>query len=316
MRSPPSRRRSPTLALRTKLVLGVIVLGVVPSAPRHAHASAEELPLKLRWEAAETCPEASFVVRRVAELVEGRPRPMTEVLATARIHRARSGRFELALAVHTTNGDDERSIDAPSCSPLAEASAVVIALAMAPAEPPRDTTPPRPSTETTETTRPPETERPAAPTLTPPSRPSESPPSGIGLGIGLGPTLGAGILPELGSGLALSAALRHRGLRLGVLGTVWLRQRSTFTGEAGATFDRIDVGAFGCWLFPIRVVAAGPCANIEATSVRVEGFGIRSPHGSWTHWPTVVLGPRAEARVTRHLDLYVRADVVLPIGAH
>lgn len=126
-----------------------------------------------------------------------------------------------------------------------------------------------------------------------------------------------GTLPHVAAGITASGAVRLGRFRAGVSTTLWLRQRPTFDepARAGASFDMVEVGAFGGYLVPFGSFAVGPCANLEATFVRVEGFGIRTPRASWSSWPTVVLGGRGEARLTPWLGLFARADLLFAVDA-
>jgi hypothetical protein len=123
------------------------------------------------------------------------------------------------------------------------------------------------------------------------------------------------MLPELGGGLVASATLRLQRLRVGVVGGYWVPQHPSFGRSAGATFELLEVGAFGGYLLPLGIFALGPCANLELAHVDVKGFGIREPKTSSTVWPTVVLGARAEARVSRWFGVFARTDLLFPIGA-
>ena len=75
----------------------------------------------------------------------------------------------------------------------------------------------------------------------------------------------------------------------------------------------MDVGAFAGYLVPLGIFAIGPSANLEATHVRVRSFGIRNPGTTSSVWWTAVFGGRAEARITRRLGLFARADLVYPL---
>ncbi|MDB4934134.1 MAG: hypothetical protein JWP87_1106 [Labilithrix sp.] len=296
----------PTFA-RVAIVSFVVSLGLAVSA--RAKADTPSLPLELTWDVPAECPPASHVERRVAQILQGPPPAKSIVVAVARIRRADdSGRFELSLSIRTGDVEESRTIDAASCSALAEASAVVIALAINPEKESPAETPPSPT--------PASTAMAPIPPLVP--RPPQPPrPPRYHYALGLGAAVDSGTLPDVGAGMLASIAVRIDRVRLGVLSTLWFRQEPTFdaSGQAGASFDMIAAGAFGGYMVALGPVALGPVANLEATFVRVRGFGIRTPRASWTGWPTAVLGGRAELRVSSWLGLFARADAAFAVAA-
>jgi hypothetical protein len=293
-----------------------LAIGVIVSMPRRAMADVEPLPLELMWDAPAGCPDTSFVRRRIEQLVHESPAASTH--ATAKIDSAADGRFHLVLTVHAGNLDETRTIDAASCSALADAFAVVVALAIdasheaARVEGSPTGQEPAPDRERLPSTTPPTAVHPVQKESLAPRRPT---PPATHLALGLGGSVVSGPLPQVSPGIVASAALRLSRFRVGVLGTRSFRQSPYFDRTAGASFDMIDVGAFGGYLVPLGIVAVGPYASFEATYVRYQGFGIRKPGVSSRTWPTAVLGGRVEVGVTRRVGLFARADVLLPIGA-
>jgi hypothetical protein len=279
---------------------------------------ATPLPLDLTWDVAVGCPEAPYVVRRVEQILEGPPLAKNIVIAKAKIRRPDGAtRFELRLTIRTAEVEESRTIVSASCSALAEASAVVIALAINPSkETPLE--PAEPGASSNAAPAAPETPRPAPPPSAPP-RPPPRPvtPLRYRYAVGLGASLDAGTLPKLGAGMLASASVRVDRIRLGLLSTLWFRQEPTFdaSGQAGAAFDMIDVGAFGGYLVPVGAFAFGPVVNLEATFVKVRGFGIRAPRAFGTQWLTAVVGGRAEVQLATWLGLFARVDAVFPVAA-
>ncbi|AKU99112.1 hypothetical protein AKJ09_05776 [Labilithrix luteola] len=291
-----------------------------------------ELPLALDWNAPKECPQSSYVVRRVEQILRGMTSEGVGVVATAKIVRPHVGRrYELSLTVRSGDFEETKMVSASSCAGLAEAAAVVIALAI------------RSTEGSSESEVPPSAE--SAPTLSPPAGPttSEPPPPSVPSPVAPAPSLGtskgeatpearlgpslatfafdlggsvvSGVLPHAAPGLDVAVVLRVAGLRAGALGTFSLRQTPTYGETARASFDMIDAGAFAAYLLPVGVFALGPASNLEATFVRVQGYGIRTPEASRSVWPTFVFGARAEARLTRWIGLFARADLVFPLGA-
>jgi hypothetical protein len=278
-------------------------------------AAPTPLPLDLTWEAPAGCPDSAFVIRRVEQILRGHPAEPVTVVARARVSGPTDGRFHLSLTIHTAGVEETRSIDAASCSALAEASAVVVALAI---DPSRDGA--RLEVGGTE----PSAIPPALPSKDVHTRPvhRETPPitaapkaPATRIALGVGGAVVTGMLPSAKGGVVASATLRLRRFRVGVLGSYWLRQTASFDRTAGASFDMLEVGGFGGYLVPFGRLAFGPTGSIELTRVRVSGFGIREPQASTTVWPTVVVGGRVEARVASWLGLFGAPDLLFPIGA-
>jgi len=88
-------------------------------------------PVKLDWDAPDECPTQAVVETAVGELlreagVEGR-----SVEVQARVD-ARATGYRLELALTTSEGTTERSLDADSCAELAETAALLVAMAVEP----------------------------------------------------------------------------------------------------------------------------------------------------------------------------------------
>jgi hypothetical protein len=311
IRAPYTKKWWPVLA-------GVALAGI----PGRALAETAPPSLELVWNAPEGCPPVSFIRRRIEQIVRGPETAPTRAEAT--VKSGADGRFHVVVVMRTADGEESRTLDADSCSALAEAVAVVVAFMIDPSSDSARIDEPEPAPPTVN----PENVGPARempPSTTPPkadhpgkaSRPARGAPTGppLALAFGLGGSVASGPLPEIIPGIVASAAIRLARFRVGALGTVSFRQRPHFDHTAGASFDMIEAGAFAGYLVPLGVFALGPCANLEATYVHVRSFGIRRPWESSIAWVTAVLGARVEARVTRWLGVFARSDLLLPIEA-
>ncbi|MDF2692491.1 MAG: hypothetical protein K0S65_874 [Labilithrix sp.] len=285
--------------------------------PGKGESAAAALPLELSWDAPAGCPDALTVTRRVEQILRGPPAAPVTVFARAKITGPSEGRYHLVLTLRTADVEETREIDAASCSALAEASAVVVALAIDPSKDgallPAEETPQPPTPPPAPSPAPPPPTKPA-PSHHHTATPRQSPPS-TRLAIGAGGAVVSGMLPELGGGLIASGTLRFERFRVGLVGSYWVPQRASFGRNAGASFEMVEVGAFGGYLVPLGRFALGPSANLEVTHVDVKGFGIRAPRTSSTLWPTVALGARAEAQVASWFGVFARTDLLFPIGA-
>lgn len=298
-----------------------LAIGTIVSMTRFARAEATTLPLELEWEAPPMCPDATIVRRQIEKILHGPLTAPSSAIAHGKIDRTDDGRFHLALTVRTGDVADTRELDATSCTMLSEAFAVVVALAIDPTkggggieEPTQPESPPpepiEPSSPVAVDIVPPK----SAP-RSPPTRASEKAGSSMAIELGVGGSVVWGILPQASPGLVASAGIRIDRFRVGMLGTFAFGQTPRFDRTVGAAIDMIEGGAFAAYVVPIGIFALGPCANIEATYVRVEGYGIREPRTSAALWATPVLGGRFEARASRWLGLFARADLLFPIDA-
>ena len=298
-----------------------LAIGTIVSMTRFARAEATPLPLELEWEAPPTCPDATVVRRQIEKILHGPLTAPSSAVAHGKIDRTEDGRFHLVLTVRTGDVADTRELDAASCSMLSEAFAVVVALAIDPTkggggieEPAQPESPPtepiQPSAPVAADVVPPKSAPPS-----PPTRPSEKAESSMALDLGVGGSVVWGTLPQASPGLVASAGIRIDRFRVGMLGTLAFAQRPRFDRNVGAAIDMIEGGVFAAYMVPLGIFALGPCGNIEATYVRVECYGIREPRTSSALWATPVLGGRFEARASRWLGIFARADVLLPIDA-
>jgi hypothetical protein len=311
-------------------------------------AANAELPLELDWDAPKECPKSSYVLRRVEQILQRDSRDSSAAVgngehparagvnATAKVARAGGRRYEMALTVRSGGFEETKTISTSSCGGLAEAAAVIVSLAIRSSDgtaPSSEPPPPAPSdpaplspTSPPPTIEPARSEGPAAslsPAPSPSSRTSipqdasgDSPtPKDTTLAIDLGGSIVSGVLPSAAPGLDATVALRVARLRAGLLGTLSFRRTSAFGETARASFDMVGAGAFIGYLLPIGVFALGPSADLEATFVRAEGHGIRTPFSSTAVWPSASVGARAEMRLTRRFGAFARTDLVFPLGA-
>jgi hypothetical protein len=292
-------------------------------------------PFELAWEAPAGCPDESFVRRQVEQIVRASPLARTVVSANGKVRAMGGGPFQLVLTLRTGELEEIKTIEAASCSSLAQGTATIIALAIeSPAGPSGDergavVPPSRSQLErgpAREATVAPEREQgavvdsgPASTSLpatgTAPS-PASPPRRSWSFVPGAFGSIETATLPDAAAGVGVSAALGVDRFGVGLVGTMWVPQSSRFSGTGGAAFSMMSGGASGAYVVPLgSVVGLGPSASVEATSVRVRGFGVRTPLESSTVWPTLSAGGRLEVHAARWLSLVARAQMLLHIDA-
>jgi len=288
-------------------------------------ARAQASNLVLEWDAPADCPDAAYVRGQVERLLGG-----GKLSATARlVARARAARFGQAWQVHLTTQREgspaaERKLQAESCRSLADATALIIAVAVDPAsvaaaraagldasvalapdaaaldagiDAPEEAPPPAlvvPTGEAADAAdaQPPEAGGPPSPRAPAESAPSPpAPPEPAGALPRLGGIVGIEIAGDLGTlpgaayGVIADAGLRLGSWRALGRGFFWPPVHGSAAGSTGGGDFELLGGALNtCYAFPWRDVEVGPCAGLEAGSLRGSGTGVglaSSGSGLW-----------------------------------
>ena len=119
-----------TLAMQrgagTGRLAALAALLVLADTPAHAQPAG----LELRWPTVAGCPARAEVEAVVARLVVGgTPRPVS---AVATLHRDVAPRWTLRLTLRDADGEQTRVLTSPRCQALADAAAVILAVAAEP----------------------------------------------------------------------------------------------------------------------------------------------------------------------------------------
>ncbi len=129
--------------------------------------------LRLEWQAPAECPDGEVLRARVVDLVGPAAVEQTSLGARARV-RGKPGRWTLELTLVRAGGEDRRTLGDPDCRALAEAAALVLAVAIDPRAqiggPAPSDSPPDPSDSSLVPLPPAE---PAAPPTAPPPVPAD-----------------------------------------------------------------------------------------------------------------------------------------------
>lgn len=232
-----------------------------------AAARAQPASLTLTWAAPPGCPDADTILRRVRDL-RASDHPTAPLPAAATVTRdARRWR----VRIETPGG--VRALAAPRCASLAEATAVVLALALDDAAPapvtsptaPRPTLPPEVE-QLTDAERPPVL-RPAPTPLAPPPRPRWS--------LGARALIDANALPDTGFGVLLTAAWRSRRLRVELAPTLAFASRGAPSPQ-GASLEalRVSLGTRVCLTGGDGVVGLCVVADVGWLRARSQGFTV------------------------------------------
>jgi hypothetical protein len=268
-----------------------------------SRARGDDAGVRLTWTAPSSCPDgASVHARLVAALAEPRPAGMLAVIATV---DETGGTFRAHVDVVAPGGArSTRELTSASCDTLADAVALIGALAMSsplpPAPPPRaearSTTPTATATRTA--VAPPRNRRPH-----------------LVLGATGGPALG--VLPGVMGELGLRIGARWRLARLGVHARVAVPVTDTLdAADAQVRYGLWSVAVEGCAVIPPRAWIDVPmCGAIEAGQIsgRARGAGVVDARVARRPWLAVGLGPGLVLRPHPRVGLRLDASLVVPI---
>ena len=273
-------------------------------------ASADDAPLRLTWTAPEGCPSGEEVRRRAlaeenAAREEG-ARDRRPLEADARVERAEgaAGGDAWRVVIRTRRGEavGERIIEASTCEGVAEATSVLLSLALMENEPdasaPPASAPPAPMSPS-----PVEERSPPAPA---PERPS--------LALGVQAALDTATLPSLAAGGGLTLAWTPGRARLEIEAIGWAAQSRTVEGTAaGARFSMASAGLRGCWRCPRGVRRFAVCGD-ERLLVSARGYGADANYDATAQSAAVTAGALGRWVVTPWLAARLRLDAFAPLA--
>ena len=344
------RTRAPRIAL------GAVALGVALAARAFAQLPPAERDLQkivaLSWSAPPECPDASYVMSELGrQLSSATIAPEKRIVARAEVTRGEGKSWHLRLVTESAGQRGDRALDAESCRAAADATALIVAmavdpsLALAPAHadagaaivplvaPIASGTAAPPATASAAPTA---TEVPAA-TATPAAAPTPRPPpratprataassatpadaSGrgkvIALSFGLAADDGAlsGVKPGLWGAIAWIP--KRARVELGVEYFPATRVQVASNPARGADLD-LAIGALhGCYVAAREgKVELGPCAGAEVGWMRGAGFGVASASAGGTMWAGLLVGGLLNVRVSELFSLRLSLDAVAPLS--
>jgi hypothetical protein len=268
-----------------------------------------EQPVSLDWSAPDGCPTASDVRAQALRLLAGPPIPAERnVVAVARVTRAETGRWRVDISMSSASAQGKRSLDADTCSGLAEATALIVAIMVDPDRASVAASRPSASANVSSAVASSSSAAPAAPVLSapPPPVPSRDRPVRA-RSAGATPRWGAsarslvdiGTLPDtaVGVGVGLAAVVGH--LRSDVALNVFPGRTYTFPSAGGAGADMSAWSAAGDFAYVTRLgpsqLALGGGAEVTYLSAMgVKGAAPFAPRSGSLVWPAL----RADAALT------------------
>lgn len=293
--------------MRAVALATVAVLAVLANA---RDAAAGELALT--WTAPPGCPTTNDLRDAVLRSGAGAS-PGARIEAVARVEHGE----RWSVILQTTRAgvaSPERRLEATSCRALADATAVILALALIPEEAAA------PSTHERGPEAPP---REAAPAMTAPlplaasaERSARAPEPGrhtFGASASLATDAATLPSPALGARAAL-AWTPGRG-RLELSGSYFTAQsQTTGLSAAGASFASGVLGARAGWTLVESVVEVSPRVGADVELLRARGFGAANNYDASAAWLSATGGALFVVPLSSFLALRADADAVVPLA--
>jgi hypothetical protein len=260
--------------------------------------------LTFTWSAPETCPSRAQVLAELTRLLGGTilmaPGDDLEVRATVEHGRV----WSVVLATRRAGrAEGRRSLDAPSCPSLAEATALIVALMIDPDAVAAHA----------------EDAKPDASSVTPPPTQDAVPESSSATTflVSIHTQTRLGTLPGLDVGLGLGAGIARGRWMLEVRGTYGLRrdQAASLSSEpdAGGRFNIMTGALSGCFDLGQASLGFGPCALVEAGWVSAKGYGADAGYSKSAPWVALGGGGFLSLMLGRHLEAALNLDVLAPL---
>ncbi|WAS90611.1 hypothetical protein [Nannocystis punicea] len=310
-------------------------------APAPSPAAGPAMP-EVRWEAPPGCPDEAWVRAQIAGLLARAPAGAGQAAqVNLRVEALPSGRWRLDAAISSGAGQGRRSLEGDRCEALAEAAALLTAIAAVPelqqAAPPVQEEAPGTAVPPPGPPAPVEAEGPVGPqapeidagelepelpgpSATPPppaetparapARRRPAPKATLGLGAGIG----AGALPRVTALLRASVGLRGRHWAVALTQSFWLpRDLPAAEDErVGGRMWLAATGLRGCGIVGKGRVEAPLCAGVEVGALRGRGIGdLAASYRATSFWAAATVGPGLHVRVAPRVALTFGADLLV-----
>ncbi len=285
------------------------------AGPARADEAPEE-PIVLQWTAPPGCPKERDVRAEIERVLGGPPDAASRRYLRAEARASRRGEsFHVHLVTDLGGVIGERDFDGPTCSAVANAAALIVALTFDPdalarrSEPPAPPPPPPKPVPEAVVPAPPIPPPPAPPppphvdpAPPPPPVPVAAPPDRPRLALGLLVAASAGALPRVAGSFGGQASVLAGRFRADLSSAYVLPQTATLAARptAGGDFHLIAGDARGCYAVVRAPLEVSPCVGLEVGSMGATGFGVRSNGSGSALW----VAPLAEAALA------------LPVGTH
>lgn len=274
----------------------------------------------LVWEAPDPCPTADVLEQRLAESLGGpldRAAPVVLEVVVEPLADGRGYRAAVRMSAGEADAPQKRVLEADSCPELAEATLIVMTLALTST----DTSSPPTVSEPTPAKTPPRTRAPGhEPEPTEEKARAEvaisrhgSPLSPqVAWALEAGASMDFGALPERALGIEIGGALSVGRNRLRITGFAFPEQRGTVEGSAGGVFSLLGGSFAGCRSSELRAIGVHACGGLELGRLQGQGTGVSRPREGGAAW----LAPRVDLTLTAgspDLRVFARGGALVPL---
>lgn len=293
---------------------GLAAFGIVLASLVASRADAADL-LRLSWDAPSGCPSGE-TVRSAA--VRNAPASAIPLEADAVV--SHHDRWTVTLKTRRPDASGERTLEAASCTALADATALILALALVPPGEEAVVGSPDPPPPPTATATASAAATPASPSEDRPrsSPPTSSPKTNDGppaLAIGGFAATDAATLPGAALGGGALLAWTPGALRIEALASAFAGQsRTVDQSTAGARFSMSSIAAGACYTVMKTAIELAPCAGGSMHWVSAKGFGATANYDASARWTAIDAGLLARAPLTSWLALRGRVDGLVPLS--
>jgi hypothetical protein len=290
--------------------------------------------LRLDWAAPAGCPTAEAVHAAALRGAGSEPRgplePVEPVLeASAQVTSVQvAGVTRWTVQLRTRQGEvtGERTVEATTCAGVAEAAAVVLAIALlspaAAAETPAATRAPVRDLERGPPSRAsragPALLRSQPPFIPPQDAASGATPAAHQVAFGMSAIGDAATLPSPAVGASFTLAWQPGRARIELEARTWAPQTHTLEAfAAGARFSMTSLGARGCWAVwrsALGRVEFGACAGVDLQRVAAPGRGVDSSYDASAAWAALTPGGLGRLVLTPWLALRARLEGSVPLS--
>ncbi|WP_437680213.1 hypothetical protein [Sorangium sp. So ce131] len=321
------------------LLCAVVIPSVALLAPSAARA--DDRPFTLRWTAPADCPAGAAVEAEIARLLgDQSPASSGPLRAAGAITPADRG-FVLHIELSRDGWKSARTVRGATCRALADAGALIVAMAIDPdvamrsgtaATDDRSTAGARPANPAPEP--PAAAARPAGPTpprIPPrsvsPTRGRERPTEGAAetaplFRIGLAGVGDLGTMQHLSGAIEPWAGVVVGPARLEAGASFWpgTTAESSAKPQSGGTIDLVAGSLTACALLPPLARAVRPhlevdvpCAGFELGRMHAQGYGVSDPDEGSALWAALRGGAAAAWVVAPWMRLRLRLEAVVPL---
>jgi hypothetical protein len=298
------------------------------------------------WSAPPECPTETEVAAEVAQLLEPGPTPSAHVTARAVVRHDADGQWHVELTTLRDGEEGARSLVAPSCRSLADATALIVALTIDPARAARlrpavsaaaepNVAPAAAHANPGAPQAPAEASHPQAPAEASRARtpaevshirgaaeagtaPRAGQPGNASWALALAAVGDVGRLPGPSLGGRLAGAWIAGAWRLEAYGFAWglpTRSAPTSSSSIGADIEMFGGGATACVRVLHSWVEVAPCLGAELGDVHGRGFGVQNPQSEDRAWVAATAAVRAAIRISGPVYISGELGAVFPFAA-